>query len=404
MKKSSKSLFNQLINLIDWQEFNRIISDSQSDYYYKKFKTREHFLTLLYAVLKGYDSLREIILGMNAEAIKFKNIGFQRIPARSTLADANKNRSPEFFAKIYFHFYEKYKSLLSDSTNKDWEKYLKIIDSTTFTIFSNVLKGAGRNPKHGKKKGGMKAHCVIKWIEQVPYFIHYTSAATHDSVVLRNVQFSPKDILAMDRAYIDYELFEEYSKNDIIYVTKLKKNLKYEILESIFVIDENGKAVNRIMKVRFRNDKVSHIARLVTYWRKGRHCQSATLITNDFNMDFKEIIEIYDHRWAIETMFKQLKQNFQIRYFYGDSANAIKIQVWVTMIANLLMMVVKKLVKKREKKDLCFSNMVSVVRQMLMYYIDLYKLLAYPEYVWDSQLEEIFDPQLKIDFVIANSS
>ena len=124
MKKSSKSLFNQLINLIDRQEFNSIISNSQSDSYYKKFKTREHFLTLLYAVLKGYDSLREIILGMNAEAIKFKNIGFQRIPVRSTLADANKNRSPEFFAKIYFHFYEKYKSLFSDNNKKNQTEFI----------------------------------------------------------------------------------------------------------------------------------------------------------------------------------------------------------------------------------------------------------------------------------------
>lgn len=403
MNKSSKSILNQLLNLIDWKNFNRIISDSQSDKYSKKLRTKEHFITLFYAVLKGYDSLREIVLGMNAEANMFKQLDFQRIPARSTLADANKNRSCETFRKIYFQLYQQYKPILSDSRNKEWEKYLKIIDSTTFTLFSNILKGAGRNPKHGKKKGGMKAHCVINWLEQVPCFLHYTSAATHDSVVLKDVNLSPKDILAMDRAYVDYELFEKFTNAGIIYVTKLKKNLNYEILGQQYIVNTEGKVVYKISKVLFKDKKVIHKARLITYWRNDRHCKTATLITNDFEMEHQEIVDIYDHRWQIELMFKQLKQNFQLRYFYGDSVNAIKIQVWMMMIVNLLMMVVKKTIKKQKNIDLCFSNMITITRHMLSYYIDLKKLLINPENAFSEEVTKIFDPQLKIKFIFTKS-
>ena len=95
-------------------------------------------------------------------------------------------------------------------------------------------------------------------------------------------------------------------------------------------------------------------------------------------MSIQDIIEIYRQRWEIELLFKQLKQNFPLRYFYGESANAIKIQIWVTLIANLLLMVLQK----RIKRNWSFSNLATMVRIMLMYYIDCYSFFEHPEKDW----------------------
>lgn len=133
--------------------------------------------------------------------------------SRSTLSDANKRRPEIIFESIYRDLYTTYRNILSSDSlkNRDtaWMKRLQIIDSTTITLFSNLLfKGVGRHPKTGKKKGGIKVHTVIHANEGVPSDIKFTSAATNDSFMLRPSVLNKGDIIAMDRAYIDYEKLE----------------------------------------------------------------------------------------------------------------------------------------------------------------------------------------------------
>lgn len=116
---------------------------------------------------------------------------------------------------------------------------------------------------------------------------------------------------------------------------------------------------------------------MIEYWREGCR-RSQTLLTNNFELDYEEIVEIYERRWQIELLFKQLKQNFQLRYFYGESVNAIKTQIWVTLIANLLL----TLVRKRVKRSWSFSGLASVIRQTLMHYINMWAFLEDPERIW----------------------
>lgn len=128
-------------------------------------------------------------------------------------------------------------------------KRLRIIDSTTITLFSNLLfKGVGRHPKTGKKKGGIKVHTVIHANEGVPSDIKFTSAATNDSSILKPTALSGGDIMAMDRAYIDYEKFEQLTQRGVTYVTKMTKNLKYTILSDTIYQTPDG-----LMEVRIQN-------------------------------------------------------------------------------------------------------------------------------------------------------
>ena len=142
----------------------------------------------------------------------------------------------------------------------------------------------------------------------------------------------------MYRAYINYEKFEELTDRNVVYVSKMKKNLNYEVLEDCMDMTPEGKMEYREQVVIFRKGDISLIARIITYVdiKKGRQPKLVSLLTNDFDMTLETIVAIYRRRWQIESLFKQIKQNFPLRYFYVESYNAIKIQIWVTLIANLL--------------------------------------------------------------------
>jgi IS4 transposase len=370
-------VYVQLLNLVDRERIRKISLRGGHDRYVKKLDGYTHFVAFLFAVLMHHDTLRETVIGIMAEAHKLQHLGVDYLVRRSTLSDANNKRSSQFFKDVYRHLYNKYRHILSDSTLKPWEKQLYILDSTTITLFSTILKGAGRNPKHGKKKGGIKAHAVTRYDEWAPCFVDYTSAATHDIKTLKGLHFPEGSFLAIDRAYIDYSELERLTLEKVCYVTKMKKNLVYETLSSTILVTPDGKAEMKVSTVRFRKGEVTHTARMIEYWTAdGRH---ATLLTNNFDMQEWDIVEVYARRWQIELLFKQLKQNFPLKYFYGESVNAIESQIWVTLIANLLLTVVRKRVRRRW----AFSNLVTAVRQMLMYYVDIFAFLENPEQTWE---------------------
>ena len=152
------------------------------------------------------------------------------------------------------------------------------------------------------------------------------------------------DILAMDRVCINYEKFEGLTDCNVMYVTKTKKNLTYEILEGCMYMKSRGQMEHCERIVVFHKGEINHIARILTYAdiKKGKQPRLIRLLTNDFDMPPETIVLIYRKRWQIDSLFKQIKQNFLLRYFYGESANVIKIQIWVTLIANLLMTLLQK--------------------------------------------------------------
>ena len=252
-----------------------------------------------------------------------------------------------------------------------------------YTIFQSNIQG-GRHPNSGKKKGGVKVHVNIHANESVPSDVCFTSAATNDSFMLMPTKYDSGDILTLDRAYINYAKFEELTRRGVIYVTKMKKNLIYETVEDIMYVSPDGLVEYRVQQVIFRKkvkdgEDIVHNARIITYADiKKTRVKLVSLLTNDMNMSVEEIVDIYRKRWEIELLFKQLKQNFPLRYFYGESANAIKIQIWVTLIANLLLMVIQK----RIKRAWSFSALATMVRIMLMYYVNPYTFFECPEKDW----------------------
>ena len=375
-------VYGQLIKLLDKDKILQFSRNLGGERYVKCFDGFTHLITMLYAVIMRFDSLREIEASMIAEVRKLHHVGIERIPKRSTLSDANARRPEKFFEDVYRDLYEANKNkLTSDSRHngsEEWLKRLRIIDSTTISLFSNLIfKGVGRHPKTGKKKGGIKVHAVIHANEGVPSDVEFTSAATNDTFMLVPSKFSEKEITAMDRAYINYEKFEQLTDRGVVYVTKMKKNLKYELLLDAMEINSEGKMEYREQIVVFRKGEINHIARIVTYVdiKKGKCPKLISLLTNDFDMSLDTIVAIYRRRWQIESLFKQIKQNFPLRYFYGESSNAIKIQIWVTLIANLLISLLQSSLERRWS----FSGLATMLRIVLMYYLNIQSFFNKPD-------------------------
>ena len=371
-------VYGQLIKSLDREKIIELSRKNDGEKYIKSFTGFTHLLTMLYAVIMRFDSLREIEAAMTAEVRKLHHIGIDKVPKRSTLSDANARRSEKFFEDVYRDLYQSNRDKLSSDSRRngteEWVKRLRIIDSTTITLFSNVIfKGAGRHPKTGKKKGGIKVHSVIHANEGVHCDVKFTSAATNDSFMLAPSHFRHDEIVALDRAYINYEKFEELTRRNVVYVTKMKKNLKYKILVDCMDMNPDGKMEYREQVVVFRKDGISHIARVITYVdvKKGKTPKLVSLLTNDFDMPMETVVAIYRRRWQIESLFKQIKQNFPLRYFYGESANAIKIQIWVTLIANLLLSLLQTSLERRWS----FSGLATMVRIVMMEYLNMKNFL-----------------------------
>ena len=403
---SGQPLYGQVIKLLDKSKILQISRENGGERYIKRFNGWIHLVVMLYAVIMRFDSLREITASLLAETRKLAHLGITFKIGRSTLADANRRRPETIFEAIYRDLYATYRQALSSDSRSGktpkWMKRLQIIDSTTITLFSNLLfKGVGRHPKTGKKKGGIKVHTIIHANEGVPSDIKFTSAATNDSFMLKPTTLSKGDIMAMDRAYIDYEKFEQLTQRGVIYVTKMKKNLKYTILSDTMYQTPDGLMEVRIQNVEFVRQKkggetIHHKSRIISYVDVKKR-KLISLLTNDMESDPEEIVAIYRQRWEIELLFKQMKQNFPLKYFYGESANAIKIQIWVTLIANLLLMVMQKGLTRKWS----FSGLATMVRITLMYYVDFYSLFNNPEKEWEIILSKasgapsgpsLFDP------------
>lgn len=379
---SGQPILNQLLTFLDKGQIKKISKVHEGDRYVKKFCTYNHVVVMLFTALEGYSSIREVIVGLLANAHKLSHLGLSYIVRRSTLSEANQRRSSKLFGEVYMEVYQRNRASLTDSRLSDADmKRLYIMDSTTITLFKDILKGVGRNPLQGKKKGGIKAHTIIKASENVPCLIRYSAAVRHDHTFLNEIHTLPKgSIITFDKGYVDYAQYEAFSQSNIFYVTRLKDNAVYNARMEYDLPDNATSAVlkdEEIILYHGKNKKEEHRTRRIAYW-DDENKRLFEFISNNFELSAEKIALIYKQRWQIELLFKQLKQNFPIKYFLGDNENAIEIQLWAAMLANLLI----TLVKSKVKRPWAFSNMVSLIRNQLMNYINIYRFLEDPEGCW----------------------
>jgi hypothetical protein len=248
-----------------------------------------------------------------------------------------------------------------------------------------VMRNAGRSPVCGKRKGGVKVHTLIQSDEDVPCLIRFTSAAAHDTPFLNQLNLPEGSILVFDKGYNDYSQFQRFSDEKVTWITRKRKGTVYKIVEHRVV--SQGQLVRGVRKDRlvvlghhYHSNHAFVKARIIDFVdpESGKKFQ---FLTNNTRLGAATIAALYKKRWQIEILFKRFKQNYPLKYFLGDTENAIKIQIWCALICDLLIKIIKSLAGRKWS----FSNLASIIRIHLMTYIDLYAFLKNPEYALQSK-------------------
>jgi hypothetical protein len=385
IKFVGQPIFKQIVKLIDAIDFNGLVKKHNADYYYKAFKAKTHIITMLFGILSRCDSMTEICEGLRAFGGKLNHLGLEKAPAKSTASDGLRNRDNRFFEDLYFTLVHHYQSFLSDSRTFGLTfKEVLLIDSTTIRLFSDILKGVGRNPKgDGKKKGGLKVHMLIDAVQSVGRFIKITAAKVHDKNFLKEIELMSYSMVVFDRAYNYYHQFAIWTSINVYFVTRLKKNAVYTTIEVLRTEKKKqGKAMvlkEEIIEIEYSPEdekgkkqngqkKKLRLKKVCYQDEKNRYYE---FLSNNMEISAEEIAFLYKKRWGIELLFKKMKQNFQLHFFYGETVNAIYTQVWCTLIAQLLMTVIQKMAQTKK----AFSVVASLIRIHLISLLDVFELL-----------------------------
>lgn len=377
---TGQPIFNQVLNLIPQGLVQTIAREQFSDHYYKSFKTYDHLVTMLYATLNHCNSLREVTTGLLAWEQRIQHLGIQSHPRRSTISDANKVRQPEVFEKIYLSLLQKYKEVLPDSRKKSRKNNLYIFDSTSISLCKDILKGPGIYSKEGKRKGGIKVHTLLHAASDVPTMVRFSAAAASDTAFLKEVTGLPKgSVLVFDKGFRHYDTYNRFSNEQVTWVTRHRDDSVYQKSSENVVTDYHyQQGIRTDWNITLGHDHAKNAvkveARMIEYYDpiKKRHF---IFITNNFKLSPVTIANYYQMRWQIETFFKRIKQNFPLQFFLGDNENAIKIQIWCTLIADLLL----RVIRQGSKSSIAYSNLTGLIRLHLMTYMDLFAFLRAPE-------------------------
>lgn len=392
-QSSGQPILCQILSCISSDIIRQASKHHKSNRYYKRIPVRVHLVSLLYGVFSYCNGLRELCEGMLACEGKLAHLGLDKAPPRSTLSDANNRRSYLVFETIYFKLLNQYHTFISDSRLRGLSiRNLKIIDSTTIGLFSDILRGVGRNPLHGsRKKGGIKVHALMDAFSGVTEYLRITEAKEHDRKFLYHIKLPANSFIVFDKGYNLYGQFAKWTSQKVWFVTRMKENAVYHVTKVITDNTRKKKKPQGVLKEQYvtlgykeGSEKQRLKLRRITFGAEDG--KTYVFITNNFTLPTSQIALIYKYRWMIELLFKQIKQNFPIRYFWGNSENAIKIQVYCVLIAQLLMVVIRK--KAETKKS--FANMITVIRLHLMSYVALFEFIKDTYAAW----RKINDPPL----------
>ena len=380
IKKGGMPIISQLFSYVPLHLIDMAVEEHKSDKGFKKLKTKEHLAFMLFGVVGKLESLNGLIRSLPFLGNALIYFGITDLPARSTLADANRKRKSDVFGKLYRLMVDYYKNQLSGSylsgliDKKVDIKNIKIFDSTTFTLFVDVFTGAGRNKIDGKKKGGIKAHVLLSLHSLIPEIVWMSAASKNDKDFLGQLKPLKGEIYVFDKGYVNYNYYYHWTEMSVFYVTRLNENANYEVISQKLILERDAE-MDGVLKdeiIGLKTEKGSLKARLITF-KSLTTGKTYTFVCNMFEVEATTIAKLYRNRWEIEPFFKQLKQNFELKGFYSDSKEGIKTQVWIAMIANLIFTVIHRQIRQAES----FSAMVQMARVNLgsyLRYIDVLKI------------------------------
>ena len=331
-----KTIFRQMLQLFSRLEFQNLVEKYNGDHRTRNLKCWDQFIFILFGQFSKRHSLRETVDTMNSQQRKFYHLGTAPV-CRSTLSDANNKRDYRIYRDLYFKLLGRVQQVAPKYKLKLNRKFY-ILDSTTIDLCLKLFPWA----KFRKTKAAVKLHTLMQADGSLPAFMRITDGSVHDTTVARELDIPEGSYLAIDRAYHDFNQYKSYKDNNIRFVTRIKTNAKFTVIKSHSVDEEKRILSDHVIEFTgyYTHKKYPHPLRLIRYYDKD-NAKELEFLTNDFQSDAFTITQIYKARWEIELFFKTIKQNLKIKRFIGNSPNAVWTQIWIAMIAYLLVSYLK---------------------------------------------------------------
>lgn len=332
-----KFVFAQLASFLDRNHFNYLVRKYGGDRYVKTFTCWNQLMALMFGQLSNRESLRDVVVALEAHQSKCYHMGMGRNPiARTTFASANKDRDYRIFEDYAFFMMEQAKQeRATDIFKLNGNVYA--FDSTTIPLCLSVFWWA----KFRKKKGGVKAHVLYDLEAQVPAFFHISSASVHDSKAMKEIPYESGSYYVFDRGYNAFQELYKIHLHDSFFVVRAKKNLQFKCVKWKRRLP-NGVLTDAVIELTEYNTirKYPDKLRLVRFYddEQGREF---TFLTNAFHLTSLEVANLYKNRWQIELFFKWLKQHLKIKKFWGTTENAVRIQISSAIITYCLVAIVQ---------------------------------------------------------------
>lgn len=332
-------VFSQFLDLLPRYEFQHIVNKYQGDYRTKGFKCWNQLVCMMFAHIRQEDSLRDIDIALNAHANKLYHIGIKQCP-RSTLADANERRDYriyEEFAKSLMR--RARRSYANTQLAMDVDNAVYALDASTIDLTLSLFPWA----KFRATKGAIKLHTMIDLRGNIPAFLYITDGKVHDVKAAPQIRIEPQGIYLVDRAYVDFAWLRSIDETDAFFVTRLKTSIKWTRVISRPVDKSLGVRSDQDILLFSQQTKKKYPKRLrrITF-RDEERSRTLVFLTNNFTLSSSTIAALYKARWQIELFFKWIKQNLMVKSFYGTSANAVKTQIWISMIVYLVLAIMKE--------------------------------------------------------------
>jgi hypothetical protein len=368
------SIFSQLLQQFPRTLFQQLVFSEKAERHAKGFTCWAQFVAMLFCQLAQADSLRDICNGLRCCRGKLRHLGLQIAPKRSTLAYANAHRSASLYEQLFYKTYARFRAegKLGRHRKFCFKNKLLSLDSTTVSLCLSIFPWAS----YRKAKGGVKIHVLLDHDHYMPEFIAIGEARRHDVTIAKTLTINPGSIVAMDRAYNDYDLFGKWTDRKIYFVTRMKEPTQYRVVQMNKPPETRQEILSDeqiILTGKDADKKCPHTLRRIVVWDEENH-RPIVLLTNHLTFGSTTIAQIYRERWQIEIFFKTLKQTLKIKSFVGTSENALRIQIWTALIALLLF----KWLFYLSTTTWSFSNLVAMLRLNLFIYRDLTDWLADP--------------------------
>ena len=364
------SIFSQLLQLFPRLEFYKMVKETKAERHARGFTCWGQFVAMLFCQLGRAHSLREITNGLRSCEGKLKHLGITA-PKRSTLAYANEHRPWELYQKVFFALLNQCRAQVAGKKKFRFKNKLVSLDSTTIDLCLSIYDWA----HFRRTKGAVKLHLVLDHDGYLPSFAVITDGKVSDVKVAHLLKFAPGTIVVDDRGYNDYRLFGTWTSNGVYFVTRMKDNALYKVVETKVIPQNRNILKDEIILLTGvkAEEKCPYPLRRVEVYDSEKE-QTLVFLTNNLKLVASTISAIYKDRWQIELFFKALKQNLKIKTFVGTSANAVKIQIWTALITMLIL----RYLQLRSQFKWSLSNLVALLRMNLFTHRDLWAWLNKP--------------------------